>query len=187
VLPEIQLSKRAKCLAAFDDAEWIFELKHDGFRSPAYLENGHCRLVSRRRNTYKSFEVLRSALEGLRAQNAILDGEIVALDSNGVSQFEEPLYRRGRAVFFAFDLVWLDGADLRQTPLIERKKKLRRLIEGSDCSEIMYSQHVERDGKLLFERSVSGILSGSFASGRLASRRANCPRFVPERITNTRK
>jgi bifunctional non-homologous end joining protein LigD len=163
VLPEIQPAKLAKCLAAFDDPEWLFELKHDGFRSLAYVEDGRCRLVSRRRNQYKSFEVLRSALEGLRAQSAILDGEIVALDSNGVSQFKELLYRRGRAVFFAFDLLWLNDTDLRQTPLIERKKKLRRLIEGSECSEIIYAQHVERDGTLLFqevcERNLEGIVA----------------------------
>jgi bifunctional non-homologous end joining protein LigD len=125
-------------------------------------EDGHCRLVSRRRNTYKSFEVLRETLSGLRAQNAILDGEIVALDSSGVSQFKELLYRRGRVVLFPFDLVWLDGVDLRQTPLVERKKKLRRLIEVSECSEIIYAQHVERDGKLLFqevcERNLEGIV-----------------------------
>jgi bifunctional non-homologous end joining protein LigD len=97
-----------------------------------------------------------------------LDGEIVALDSGGVSQFKELLYRRGRAVLFAFDLVWLNGVDLRQTPLIERKKKLRRLIEGSDCSEIIYAQHVERDGKLLFqevcERNLEGIVCKRKAS-----------------------
>jgi bifunctional non-homologous end joining protein LigD len=113
-------------------------------------------------NTYKSFEVLRSALEGLRARRVILDREIVCLDSNGVSQFKELLYRRGRAVFFAFDLLWLNGTDLRQTPLIERKKKLQGLIQRSECSEIMYSQHVERDGKLLFqgicERNLEGIV-----------------------------
>ena len=115
MLPEIQPAKLAKCLAVFDDPDWLFELKHDGFRSLAYVEAGKCRLVSRRRNQYKSFEVLRNALEGLKAQSAILDGEIVALDSSGVSQFKELLYRRGRAVFFAFDLLWLNDTDLRQT------------------------------------------------------------------------
>ena len=163
MLPEIQPAKLAKCLAAFDDPDCIFELKHDGFRSLAYLENGQCRLISRRRNTYKSFEVLREALSGLKAHSAILDGEIVALDSSGVSQFKELLYRRGRAVFFAFDLVSLDGVDLRQTPLIERKKKLQRLIQRSECSEIIFAQHVERYGKLLFqavcERNLEGIVA----------------------------
>ena len=61
----------------------------------------------------------------MKAKNAILDGEIVCLDAAGCSQFKELLYRRGRAVFFAFDLVWLDGIDLRQTPLIERKGQPR--------------------------------------------------------------
>jgi bifunctional non-homologous end joining protein LigD len=86
-----------------------------------------------------------------KLKSAILDGEIVALDSNGVSQFKELLYHRGRAVFFAFDLMWLDGMDLCQVPLIERKKKLKKLIDRSDCTEILYAQHIERDGKLLFE------------------------------------
>ena len=73
------------------------------------------------------------------------------------------LYRRGRAVFFAFDLLWLNDTDLRQAPLIERKKKLQGLIQRSECSEIMYSQHVERYGKLLFqevcERNLEGIVA----------------------------
>jgi bifunctional non-homologous end joining protein LigD len=173
VLPEIQSAKLARSLQPFDDPNWLFELKHDGFRSLAYLENGHCRLVSRRRNHYKSFEVLREALSRLRAQSAILDGEIVALDSSGVSQFKELLYRRGRAVLFAFDLVWLNGVDLRQTPLIERKKKLRRLIEGSECSEIIYAQHVERDGRLLFQEVCERNLEGGlFANGGWASIRS---------------
>ena len=83
-------------MAAFDDPEWLFELKHDGFRSLAYIESDQCRLVSLHSNTYKSFETLRIALARLRA-NAILDGEIVCLDSEGQSQFKELLYRRGRA------------------------------------------------------------------------------------------
>jgi bifunctional non-homologous end joining protein LigD len=168
VLPEIQTAKLAKCLAAFNDPDWLFELKHDGFRSLAYVEGGKCRLVSRRRNTYKSFEVLREALSRLRAQSAILDGEIVCLDSKGVSQFKELLYRRGRAVFFVFDLLWLNGTDLRQTALIERKRKLRRLIEGSDCSEIIYAQHVERDGKLLFQEVCDRNLEGIVAKRKMS-------------------
>jgi bifunctional non-homologous end joining protein LigD len=163
VLSSITPAKLARSLEPFDDPEWLFELKHDGFRSLAYLEDGRCRLVSRHRNVYKSFETLRDALAGLKANDAILDGEIVALDSSGVSQFKELLYRRGRAVFFAFDLVWLDGADLRQTPLIERKKRLQKLIERSKCPEILYAQHIERDDKLLFkevrERNLEGIVA----------------------------
>ena len=54
-------------------------------------------------------------------------------------------------MFFAFDLLWLNGADLRQFPLIERKTKLRKLIERTKCSEILYAQHIEHNGKLFFE------------------------------------
>jgi bifunctional non-homologous end joining protein LigD len=125
-------------------------------------------LVSRHRNVYKSFETLRESLSTLKAKDAILDGEIVCLDANGCSQFKELLYRRGRAVFFAFDLVWLDGVDLRQTPLIERKTKLRKLIERSECSEILYAQHIERNGKLLFEEVRERNLEGVVAKRRMS-------------------
>jgi bifunctional non-homologous end joining protein LigD len=168
VLPSIIPAKLARSLEPFDHADWLFELKHDGFWCLAYLEEGRCRLVSRHRNVYKSFETLRDALAGLKAKDAILDGEIVALDSSGVSQFKELLYRRGRAVFFAFDLVWLDGVDLRQTPLIERKKKLRKLVERSKCSEMLYAQHIEGSGKLLFEEVVERNLEGMVAKRRMS-------------------
>jgi ATP-dependent DNA ligase len=71
-------------------------------------------------------------------------------------------------VYFAFDLVWLDGTDLRQTPLVERKKKLRKLIERSQCSEILYAQHVERNGKLLFEEVCQRNLEGIVAKRRMS-------------------
>jgi bifunctional non-homologous end joining protein LigD len=91
------------------------------------------------------------------------------LDAHGCSQFKELLYRRGRAVFFAFDLVWLDGVDLRQAPLIERKKKLRKLVERSQCPEILYAQHIERNGKLLFEEVVERNLEGMVAKRRMGA------------------
>jgi bifunctional non-homologous end joining protein LigD len=168
VLPSITPAKLARSLEPFDDKDWLFELKHDGFRCLAYLEDGRCRLVSRHRNAYKSFEALRDALAGLKAKDAILDGEIVCLDASGCSQFKELLYRRGRAVFFVFDLVWLDGVDLRQTPLIERKKKLRKLVERSKCSEVLYAQHIEGSGKLLFEEVVERNLEGIVAKRRMS-------------------
>jgi bifunctional non-homologous end joining protein LigD len=149
VLPQINIAKLARSLVPFNDPEWLFELKHDGFRCLAYIEDGECRLVSRHRNTYKSFETLAHDLSRLRVKDAILDGEIICLDSEGRSQFKELLYRKGRAIFFAFDLLWLNDTDLRKTPLIERKKTLQRLIRRSDSSEIIYAQHVEGQGKLM--------------------------------------
>ena len=73
----------------FDHTEFLFELKHDGFRALAYISEGHCELVSRRRNPYKSFGELRSHLAGLKVKNAVIDGELVCLDAEGRSIFNE--------------------------------------------------------------------------------------------------
>jgi bifunctional non-homologous end joining protein LigD len=103
----------------FDHPDWLFELKHDGFRALAYIERGKRELVSRRRNTYKRFGPLREALSKLlRVNDAILDGEIVCLEADGYSVFKELLYRRGQPVYYAFDLLWLNGRDLRQLLVI---------------------------------------------------------------------
>jgi bifunctional non-homologous end joining protein LigD len=104
-LPQIKPIERVRMADPFDDPGWLFELKHDGFRAVVYLTDGQCRLVSRKGHTYKSFVPLRAALgEQLRAENVILDGEIVCLDQEGRSIFNELLYRRGNPVFYAFDL-----------------------------------------------------------------------------------
>jgi bifunctional non-homologous end joining protein LigD len=85
VLPTIVPAKLARSLEPFDIPDWLFEIKHDGFRSLAYIEDGTCRLVSRHKNVYKSFETLQKALLGsvLRAQSSTaslgLDGDDVSL------------------------------------------------------------------------------------------------------------
>jgi bifunctional non-homologous end joining protein LigD len=127
VLPSVTPAKLTKSLAPFDDPDWLFELKHDGFRSLAYVEDGRCRLVSRHRNVYKSFENLRETLAKLKAESAILDGEIVCLDENGCSQFKELLYRRGRAVFFAFDLLWLDGEGFTRSAVDRTQREIEEV------------------------------------------------------------
>jgi bifunctional non-homologous end joining protein LigD len=114
--------------APFDHPDFIFELKHDGFRALAYIAEGKCSLISRKNHAYKSFAPLRESLGQLRAKNAILDGEIVCLDGEGKSQFQPLLHRRGQASFYAFDLGWLNGEDLLLLPLLERKERLRKII-----------------------------------------------------------
>lgn len=84
-LPAIEPMKLSRVPAPFDSPDFLFELKHDGFRAIAYIEDGECRLVSRKRNTYRTFDSLRSSLARLKAKDAILDDEIVCLDSNGFS------------------------------------------------------------------------------------------------------
>ena len=152
----------SRIAAPFDDPDFLFELKHDGFRSLAYISDGQCELVSRRKNHYKSFDSLKAALADLKATDVILDGELVCLDGDGYSQFNQLLYRRQEPAFYAFDLLWIDGHDLRQLPLIERKKQLHKLILKSRCERAIYAQHIVGRGVALYweicERDLEGMV-----------------------------
>jgi bifunctional non-homologous end joining protein LigD len=132
----------------------------DGFRSLAYIADGRCSLVSRRTNYYQRFDALKTALAKLNAKTAILDGELVCLDDEGRGRLSLLLRRRAEPAFYAFDLLWLNGKDLRQLPLIERKKRLRQLIGKSDCERIIYVQHIEMRGCLLYRAICKKDLEG---------------------------
>jgi|SRR5208283_1455870 len=153
----MRLTRIAK---AFDDPDYIFELKHDGFRALAYIENSECKLISRNLNRFESFESLKQSLDKLPVQNTILDGEIVCLDSCGVSQFNQLFSRKSKPVFYAFDLVFLDGHDLRGLPLIERKQRLHQIIEKSLFTRIIYGQHIQTQGVAFFEEICARDLEG---------------------------
>ena len=72
----------------FESPDWVYEVKHDGFRALAYLQQGKCRFVSRRGNEMKRFDELAALIsKGLRVKNAVLDGEILALDNDGMPAF----------------------------------------------------------------------------------------------------
>ena len=153
----------------FDHPDWIFEIKHDGFRGTAYLENEHARLLSRRGKHYKSFGDLNGWIgRHLDVDNAVIDGEICCLDSEGRSQFNDLLYRRGDPYFFAFDLLWLNGRDLRDLPLLERKKKLREIVPLAP-SRLLYSDHLDTRGKQLFEFACEHDLEGIVAKWKFGS------------------
>jgi bifunctional non-homologous end joining protein LigD len=77
--PQMDTARLTLVRQPFDDPDYLFELKHDGFRALAYVSDGRCELVSRRRNAYKSFGELRSHLAGLKVRNAVIDGELVCL------------------------------------------------------------------------------------------------------------
>jgi bifunctional non-homologous end joining protein LigD len=159
-LPQIEPMKLSRVAAAFDDADFLFELKHDGFRCLAYIAEGRCDLVARRTNYYQRFDSLKAALANLKVTDAILDGELVCLDDEGKSRFNQLLRRRAEPAFYAFDLLWLNGKDLRQLPLIERKKRLRQLIGKSDCERIIYVQHIEMCGCVLYRAICKKDLEG---------------------------
>jgi len=151
----------------FDYPDYIFELKMDGFRAMIYIRGGECKLISRNLKNLP-FQSLKSALAKLPVQSAILDGEIVCLDKNGVSQFYQLLAGKGEPIYYAFDLLWLDGEDLRNQPLIERKKRLARLVKSSGCKRLLYAQHIEREGKRFFAEICSRDLEGIVAKRRMS-------------------
>jgi bifunctional non-homologous end joining protein LigD len=147
----------------FNHPDWIFEIKWDGFRSLAFIENGRCRLVSRKRNEFRSFPALNVALPNeCRAASAVLDGEIVCLDECGVSQFTDLLFRRGEPRFYAFDLLSMNGEDLRYLPLTDRKHRLRGVIPQSG-ERLLYCDHVEAVGQELFDLACRRDLEGIVA------------------------
>ena len=153
----------------FDHPESIFELKYDGFRSLAVIQDGRAELISRNGNSFKSFEPLRKELKLPYQGKTILDGEIVCLDKRGKPQFRDLLFHRGLPCFFAFDLLMFDGKDLRTEKLTDRKQELRRLLSGVPASRMRYADHVEQQGMALFQRVGKLDLEGIVAKHSLAS------------------
>ena len=156
-LRPILLSRRAE---PFDSDEFLFELKIDGFRALAHINAGQGQLISRNGNTFRGFVDLATWIaEHLHVESAVLDGEIACVNERGRPVFRDLLFRRRQCVFIAFDLLYLNGEDLRALPLIQRKTMLRRLLRRRR-SRILYLDHVEGDGRLLFEQIVEMDLEG---------------------------
>jgi bifunctional non-homologous end joining protein LigD len=163
----------------FDGPEWLFEIKWDGYRAVAFLQDGKARLVSRNQNDLTArYPELKDLAQSVKARTAILDGEVVALDDQGRPSFSlmqqrtgfRPGGRRGPVnadvpvLYYAFDLLYLDGYDLRRVPLEDRKRKLASALVPGDS--LRYSDHYERQGKALFEIARQKGLEGILAKKR---------------------
>jgi bifunctional non-homologous end joining protein LigD len=155
--------------APFDHPEWVFELKYDGFRALAAIENGRCQLVSRNGHPFNSFGTLRTALTSPYQGKTVIDGEIVCLDKRGRPQFNDLLFHRGEPCFFAFDLLMSDGNDLRSERLTDRKHELRRLMSKVSESRMRYVEHIEQYGTALFQRVCQMDLEGIVAKHSLGN------------------
>jgi bifunctional non-homologous end joining protein LigD len=163
----------------FDGLDWLFEIKWDGYRAVAFIENGKVRLVSRNQNELtRRYPELKDLAKSVKAKNAILDGEIVALDKEGRPSFSLMQQRTGfrsggrrgpadadvPVLYYAFDLIYLDGYDWRKVALEERKKKLESILIPGDS--VHYSDHYPRQGKALFELAREKGLEGIVAKKR---------------------
>lgn len=162
----------------FDNPDWLFEIKWDGYRAIAFIENGKLRLVSRTQNDLTAqFPELQALPESIGAHTAILDGEIVALDEAGRPSFSLMQRRtgiraRGRrtagqadvsVLYYAFDLLYCDSYDLRRAALQLRKQALSQIISPSPV--LRYSDHFPQ-GIGLFEVARAKGLEGILAKRR---------------------
>src|SRR5690349_5393163 len=131
------LLKRA---APFNHADWLFELKYDGFRALAVIEHGRAQLISRNGHPFASFSGLAESIsDSLPNTRAVIDGEICCLDRRSRPQFKNLMFHRGNPCFFAFDLLTCDGKDLRTERLTDRKQELRRLLARSPDAPLKYT------------------------------------------------
>jgi bifunctional non-homologous end joining protein LigD len=150
--------------APFDDTGWVFEDKYDGFRMVAKIEGGKVTLYSRNGKiiSHSYIEVAR-VLEDVRG-DAVIDGELVALDAKGVSHFQllqNALRNKAKLQYCAFELMFLDGKDLRGLPLLERKKRLSTILPHHRL--IAFSRHRKTFGNRFFEEAGRQGLEGIMA------------------------
>jgi bifunctional non-homologous end joining protein LigD len=155
---------------------WLHEIKHDGFRVIARKDGDRVRLYSRPGNdlTYR-FSLIVEALARLRSRSCIIDGEAVCCGDDGVPSFDRIRYRRHDASVFlyAFDLIELDGDDLRRDPLDVRKATLASLLRRA-APGLRLNEHIEADGPTVFAHAckmgLEGIVSkrrdSTYRSGR---------------------
>ncbi len=139
----------------FSDQQWLFEPKWDGWRATCFVRDGEARFVSRRHNSLSErFPQLKQVGKNIHAATAILDGEIVALDAKGLPRFDGLRSRHPNTsiVFYAFDLLYLDGFDLSECPLVKRKELLRSILPKDNTGRIRFTDHVSGSGERLFEK-----------------------------------
>ena len=148
----------------FDDAGWVFEDKYDGFRMVAKIEDRKVTLYSRNGKVIsKNYIQTAKALEDVKA-DAVIDGELVALDKSGVSHFQllqNALRSEAKLLYCAFDLMFCDGDDLRKLTLLERKARLKEILP--DHKLIAFSRHRKAEGTKFFAEAERKGLEGIMA------------------------
>src|SRR5207248_3903729 len=142
--------------------EWLHEIKHDGFRVIAREKGVQVRLYSRPGNdlSYR-FPLIVETLARLRSRSCIIDGEAVACEENGLPSFDRIRYRRHDADVFlyAFDLIELNGDDMRRDPLEVRKATLRSMLAKAGLG-LRFNEHIEGDGPTVFAHACKMGLEG---------------------------
>lgn len=149
---------------AFDDKDWVFEIKWDGYRAIAEINQGNVKLYSRNGLDFSAdYATIYEALKKLNI-HAVLDGEIVAFDEKGNPDFQQLQNAKNtktNLVYHVFDLLYLDGKSVEQLPLLKRKQLLQQLLP--EATFIKYADHVSGSGKDFFavmqERGLEGMMA----------------------------
>ena len=147
----------------FSHQEWLFEPKWDGWRAMCFVRDSEVRFVSRRRNSLNErFPELKQIGQDIKANAAVLDGEIVALDKTGLPRFDGLRSRRVHTwvVFYVFDLLYLDGFDLTGCPLVKRKGLLKSILPKDNTGRLRFTDHIDGRGERLFEKFEALNLEG---------------------------
>ena len=162
-LPDVQPILLTHRWEPFNDPAWLFEPKYDGYRGLLYVTRRDCHFRSKRGNLLKRFEQLCYWVrEELTVKEAILDGEVVALDSDGRQNFRDLIAGRGNLHYAAFDALWINGKDLRGLPLKRRKRALVGLVPAA-TTVLSQVFSVEERGRDLFAAAQRLDLEGIVA------------------------
>ena len=161
---------------------WIYEVKFDGYRVLARIDGDDIRLFTRNGNNWTPrLKALRDELATLGVESAWIDGEIAVLDGKGVPSFQllQGAFDSSRTrdiVFFAFDLPYFGGYDLRRVPCVERRARLARVFEGNPSPHLRFSEHFETDPVPLLkgacEQGLEGLIGKRADSPYVSSRSA---------------
>ena len=166
----VEPSLAALCARPPSGPKWVHEIKHDGYRIQARLDGGTIKLLTRKNLDWTArFGAIATALGELRVGSALLDGEIVVEEQNGLSTFnglqaDLSSGRQDRMRYHVFDLIYCDGYDLTPAALIDRKHLLEQVLaELPAGSPVRYSEHLDTDGPTMFEHAgrlgLEGIIS----------------------------
>lgn len=146
----------------FDAKDWIFEVKWDGYRALAEIQKEGIHLYSRSFQLFdKRYPSLIQNLSSIQI-DALLDGEIVVLDDEGKPSFQMVQnYQRtqkGTLIYYVFDLLYLEGYDIRHLPLVERKELLKKLV--ADIPQVRFCEHIQQKGKAFFQAALKEGFEG---------------------------
>ena len=157
-----------------DGKDWIHEIKYDGYRTALRIEGKRIKLLTRNGLDWtEKYKILKVEAAKIPAKSAYLDGEVVWVDKNGKTQFQGLQNvlsnKNGNLYFFAFDLLHLDGQDLQELPLLERKNELLKLLKKAKSSRILFSEHFDTRGSEMLKAAcnleLEGIISKNSDNG----------------------